>query len=170
MQLFLSMGVEINGVVKKVSFITLSKEKVILLIKKSDSLRIFLFRYKNIVFFFAQEDMPYDRYSKIYKAWSDYSAFFVHSFTSFTIVLDALHRTFVDLLISFIYFFMLFVCLVRGFFLVFFLFTHFLGFFISFFFFGFCFVTVSSKNILLSVFNCNNLQLIQMSKFKFVIK
>lgn len=34
MQLFLSMGVEINGVVKKVSFITLSKGKVILLIKK----------------------------------------------------------------------------------------------------------------------------------------
>lgn len=61
MQLFLSMGVEINGVVKKVSFITLSNEKVILLIKKSDSLRIFLFRYKNVVVFFAQEDMPYDR-------------------------------------------------------------------------------------------------------------
>lgn len=62
MQLFLSMGVEINGVVKKVSFITLSKEKVILLIKKSDGLRIILFRYKNLwVFFFAQEDMPYDR-------------------------------------------------------------------------------------------------------------
>lgn len=62
MQLFLSMGVEINGVVKKVSFITLSKEKVILLIKKSDGLRIFLFRYKDLwVFFFAQEDMPYDR-------------------------------------------------------------------------------------------------------------
>lgn len=62
MQLFLSMGVEINGVVKKVSFITLSQEKVILLIKKSDGLRIFLFRYKNVWgFFFAQEDMPYDR-------------------------------------------------------------------------------------------------------------
>lgn len=52
MQLFLSMGVEINGVVKKVSVITLSKEKVILLIKKFDGLRIFLFRYKNVVFFF----------------------------------------------------------------------------------------------------------------------
>lgn len=61
MQLFLSMGVEINGVVKKVSVITLSKEKVILSIKKFDGLRIFLFRYKNVVFFFAQEDMPYDR-------------------------------------------------------------------------------------------------------------
>lgn len=68
MQLFLSMGVEINGVVKKVSFITLSKEKVILLIKKSDGLRIFLFRYKHLWSFFAQEDMPYDRESKIYKA------------------------------------------------------------------------------------------------------
>lgn len=53
MQLFLSMGVEINGVVKKVSFITLSKEKVILLIKKSDDLRIFLFRYKNLWVFFC---------------------------------------------------------------------------------------------------------------------
>lgn len=61
MQLFLSMGVEINGVVKKVSFITLSKEKVIILIKKSDGWRIFLFRYKNVVGFFAQEKMPYDR-------------------------------------------------------------------------------------------------------------
>lgn len=61
MQLFLSMGVEINGVVKKVSFLTLSKEKVILLIKKFDGLRIFLFRYKNVVGFFAQKDMPYDR-------------------------------------------------------------------------------------------------------------
>lgn len=62
MQLFLSMGVEINGVVKKVSFITLAREKVILLIKKSDGLRIFLFRYKNLwVFFLAQEDMPHDR-------------------------------------------------------------------------------------------------------------
>lgn len=55
------MGVEINGVVKKVSFITLSREKVILMIKTSDGLRIFLFRYKNVVGFFAQEDMPNDR-------------------------------------------------------------------------------------------------------------
>lgn len=123
MQLFLSMGVEINGVVKKVSFITLSKEKVILLIKKSDGLRIFLFRYKNL--------------------WGFFSAFFVHSFTSFTIVLDALHRTFVDLLISFIFFNV--VCLFGFFFSFLFLFTHFFDFLsiLFFFFFGFSFVTVS---------------------------
>lgn len=61
MQLFLSMGVEINGVVKKVSFITLSKGKVILLIKSLTVCEYFFLDIKKLCVFFAQEDMPYDR-------------------------------------------------------------------------------------------------------------
>lgn len=143
MQLFLSMGVEINGVVKKVSFITLSKGKVILLIKSLTVCEYFFLDIKMLWVFLPKKICL--TIDKVRCTKRD--PIFPHSLFIVLLVLPLYLRRCTELLCIYyfhLFFFMLFVCLVcffLGFFflLIFLVFLSFL-FFVLFCFSGFCFV------------------------------